>query len=84
MMALMLLKCQDIVERMSAIVDGEASLADRWRFRAHLAMCKQCTAYFEQFMAVKTAVGTVVAEDLPQDFDEVMAFVLDGRPHDLH
>ncbi len=76
MMGLML-KCQDIVERMSAIVDGDASLADRWRFRAHVAMCKKCSSYYEQFKAVKTAAGTVTDEDLPADFDQVMGFVLD-------
>lgn len=76
MMGLML-SCEEIVERMSAIVDGEAPLGTRARFRAHLAMCKHCSAYFREFKAVKEAAGTVSPEDLPADFDQVMSFVLD-------
>jgi anti-sigma factor RsiW len=69
-------KCSDVIERISDILDGRASLVARARFYSHLAMCDQCTLYFEQFRAVKEAAAVVLPEDLPSDFESVLDFVL--------
>jgi predicted anti-sigma-YlaC factor YlaD len=69
-------KCRDVLDRVSEIVDGEAGAVARARFHAHLAMCEDCTLYFEQFKAVHDAAGVVQPEDVPADFDSVMGSLL--------
>lgn len=69
--------CERVIERVSAVVDGEVGTVDRWRFHAHLAICPPCRRYFRQFVAVHRLGAQPGREDLPEDFDEVMAFVLD-------
>lgn len=70
-------KCRDVLDRVSEIVDGEAGPVARARFHAPLAMCADCTLYFEQFKAVREAAGVVEPEDVPVDFDEVLGSILD-------
>lgn len=69
-------KCRDVLDRVSEIIDGEAGAVARMRFFGHLAMCEECTRYFEQFKAIRTAAGTVEPEDVPSDFGSVMDTVL--------
>ena len=70
-------RCDRVIERVSCILDGEASMLERMRFQGHLAMCVDCTRYYEQFKTVKNAAGEVTIEDLPTDFERVMDFVLE-------
>ncbi len=70
-------KCRDVLDRVSAIVDGEAGAIARVRFFSHLAMCHECTRYYRQFQAIRQDAGTVTEEDLP-DFDRVMGPILDS------
>ncbi|MCP4872072.1 MAG: hypothetical protein GY898_25485 [Proteobacteria bacterium] len=69
-------KCNNVIEEVSAIIDGEAGAIACARFFGHLAMCDQCTRYFEQFKEVRAAAAHVGPEDLPTDFDHVMEDVL--------
>jgi anti-sigma factor RsiW len=69
-------RCRDILDGLSAIVDGQAGLLERLRFHAHVAMCENCRRYYRQFKAVQEAAGVVLPEDLPGDFETVMDFVL--------
>ncbi len=69
-------RCHGVVDILSDYLDGYLSLVDRLRIRFHLAMCPKCTAYFRQFRTVYEATGRVRPEDLPEDFDRVMAEVL--------
>ena len=41
--------CQELVELVTAYLDGVLSREDRARFEAHLAECDDCTAYVAQF-----------------------------------
>lgn len=70
------IKCKDAAAKVSDIIDQEANLFTRMRFYGHLMMCKKCRRYFEQFKQVKEAAGVVPPEDLPEDFDHVMKFVM--------
>ena len=65
--------CRTVLEQVSDIVDGEAGLAARMRFHSHLALCSHCRTYYRQFLEVKEACGVVTPEDVPEDFDSVMA-----------
>ena len=70
------IKCIDFVGKVSEVIDQEASLMTSVRFYGHLMMCLNCRRYFKQFKVVKEAAGTVIPDDLPDDFDRVMDFVL--------
>jgi predicted anti-sigma-YlaC factor YlaD len=74
--------CEKVLDGVSAILDGEVGPVATAGFHAHLLMCRSCKRYFEQFKAVKEAAGVVTKEDLPEDFDQVMAFVLDQLAKD--
>ncbi len=78
------LKCSDVVERVSDIVDEEATLITRMCFYGHLMMCSNCRRYFRQFKAVKDAAGRIDPKELPDDFDQVMDFVIDKIEKENH
>ncbi len=70
--------CRVVIERISAVIDGEVSAVDRLRFHAHLALCPPCKRYYAQLVAVRALGSEPSEEDLPQDFAAVMSFVLDA------
>lgn len=49
------LPCRDLVEVVTAYLDGALDETDRRRFEAHLADCEDCVAYVEQIRV--TAAG---------------------------
>ena len=69
-------RCRDVIERVSSILDGEATVRERLAFHGHLAMCGECSRYFAQFRTIHEAAGIVRPEDLPGDFDRVLGSVL--------
>ena len=71
-------KCKLVIEKVSAILDREAGPVDQARFHAHMAMCAPCRRYFEQFREIRQASGTVAPQDVPEDFDRILGFVLDA------
>jgi len=70
-------RCEDVIARISTILDQEAGPVARLRFHAHLAMCDDCRRYYHQMVAVRSAAGHVTPDDVPPDFDRVMGFVLE-------
>jgi len=69
-------KCRDVIERVNDIVDGAAGPVARARFKAHMMMCDQCAAYYQQMVAIQDTLGQVAPEDLAPDFEQVMGAVL--------
>lgn len=43
-----LITCRDLVEAVTAYLEGALSPAERARVAAHLAVCAQCVAYVEE------------------------------------
>jgi anti-sigma factor RsiW len=43
-----MLKCRDLTERASELLDGRATWPERLAVRVHLMMCRHCTRYFRQ------------------------------------
>jgi anti-sigma factor RsiW len=41
--------CQELVEVLTAYLDGSLGARDRARLEAHLAVCEDCQGYLEQF-----------------------------------
>ena len=56
--------CQELVELVTAYLDGSLSRSDHRRFRAHISGCDHCTAYVEQMRLVIEATGSIMEEDL--------------------
>ncbi len=72
-------RCSDVIERVSAVIDGEAGSLDRVRFHAHLAICPPCKRYYQQLVEIRALGAQPSAEDLPDDFADVMSFVLEAE-----
>ena len=61
------LRCRQVVELVTAYLEGDLSARDRRRFEAHLAACEHCTTYVEQMRATLVRMGTVTLDGLSPD-----------------
>ncbi|HEV3407876.1 MAG TPA: zf-HC2 domain-containing protein [Gaiellaceae bacterium] len=64
------LTCAEVVELVTAYLDGALSPRDTERFEEHLAPCDGCSAYLEQMRATIAATGALRAGDLPPVLEE--------------
>jgi anti-sigma factor RsiW len=60
------LTCRDLVELVTAYLDGALAPADRARVEAHLDGCPDCRAYVAQFARTVIALGAPPAEDVDE------------------
>ena len=68
------LPCQELVELVTAYLDGGLSRRDRRRFDAHISGCDNCTTYVEQMRETIAATGRLTEADLdPHVRDELLA-----------
>lgn len=51
--------CKELVETITAYLDGTLADADRRRFDAHLAECPLCTEYLAQMRRTISRLGTL-------------------------
>jgi len=58
------LVCQEVVELVTAYLDGALDPVTRARFQAHLEGCDGCATYLDQLRATVVAVGDIRDEDL--------------------
>ena len=58
------LVCQEVVELVTAYLDGVLDPVTRARFEAHLEGCDGCATYLDQLRATVAAVGSIRDEDL--------------------
>jgi anti-sigma factor RsiW len=82
-----MLRCKEVAERASALIDGELGLFDAIQVRLHLAMCKGCNAFIRQMRQTRAlAKAAALVEDPPaQDAEARIAAILaevqaKGRP----
>ena len=66
------LSCQELVELVTAYLDGVLPPADRARFDAHLAGCDGCRAYLEQIRVTIRLSGTLRSELLEPASEEAL------------
>ena len=64
------LNCNEVVELVTAYLDGALKRRDRKAFERHLARCDGCTNYVEQIRLTIQTVGRVREEDLPPELRE--------------
>jgi anti-sigma factor RsiW len=59
------LSCQELVELVTAYLDGVLEPAVRARFEEHLAVCPACTIYLDQVRRTIAALGHLNEASLP-------------------
>jgi anti-sigma factor RsiW len=67
------LACQELVELVTAYLDGGLSRRDRRRFERHIGGCDNCSAYVEQMRLVIEASGRLTEDDIdPGALEELL------------
>jgi anti-sigma factor RsiW len=61
------MECRDVVEAVTAYIEGDMSPEDRARFDEHLAQCDGCTNYLMQIRETIRLTGTLDAGSLPAE-----------------
>ncbi|MDZ4265766.1 MAG: zf-HC2 domain-containing protein [Mycobacterium sp.] len=60
--------CDELVELVTAYLDGSLKPADRARFDEHLLECDGCENYLQQFRATVATLGTIGDEQIEPTF----------------
>ncbi len=64
------LVCQEVVELVTAYLEGSLPRGERRRFERHLTDCPHCTAYLAQMRATIRLTGRLEPEDLTAEMRE--------------
>ena len=62
------LDCAELVELVTAYLDGSLDADTRERFDLHLADCDGCENYLQQFRATVNTLGRIAETDLDPGF----------------
>lgn len=62
--------CNEVVELVTAYLEGELKRRDRKAFERHLKKCEGCASYLEQVRITIKAVGRVEGDELPEQLRE--------------
>jgi anti-sigma factor RsiW len=74
--------CKELVETITAYLDGTLSDADRRHFDDHLADCPPCTEYLAQMRKTIARLGTLDETSLSNHArDQLLAVFRDWRAH---
>ena len=72
--------CNELVDAVTAYLDGTLPEHDRRRFDAHIAKCPSCTEYLEQMRDTISRLGTLDQATLsPQTREDIIAAFRDWR-----
>jgi anti-sigma factor RsiW len=75
------LACNEVVELVTAYLDGALPAEDRERFEEHLVFCDGCDRYLEQMRATISATRNVGVGELPPELEErLLEAFRDWRP----
>jgi anti-sigma factor RsiW len=66
------LTCRELVELVTDYLEGSLSRRDRARFEAHIAECKNCTQYVEQFRETIRLTGTLRESDVSPEAEAAL------------
>ena len=66
------LTCKELVELVTAYLEGTLPGRHRRRFEAHLATCDRCTAYLVQMRITIRVTGTLAEEDVSEEQKAVL------------
>ncbi|HEY8727885.1 MAG TPA: zf-HC2 domain-containing protein [Gaiellaceae bacterium] len=66
------LNCLELVELVTAYLEGDLSSGERKRFDAHLSACDGCTMYVEQMRRTIELTGTLRLDDVSREAEETL------------
>jgi anti-sigma factor RsiW len=66
------LSCQELVELVTAYLEGALINAEREQFEAHIASCRGCKAYLDQMRATIELVGQLTPADVPPEAEAAL------------
>lgn len=66
------LSCRELVELVTAYLDGALSLEDHMRFELHLSECDHCSVYLEQMRRTIELTGTLRVDDVSREAEEAL------------
>ncbi len=66
------LNCLELVELVTAYLEGDLSSGERKRFDAHLSACDGCTMYVEQMRRTIELTGTLGIDDVSPEAEEAL------------
>ena len=66
------LNCRELVELVTAYLEGDLSRGERKRFDAHLSGCDGCTMYVEQMRRTIELTGILSVDDVSLEAEEVL------------
>jgi len=58
------LSCRELVDLLTAYLDGALDAGDRERFERHLSRCDGCSEYVQQMRKTITLVGALREDDI--------------------
>ena len=61
------ISCRELVELVTAYLEGALSLEDRLRFESHIEACDGCTAYLRQIRQTIAVSGHLKEQDIPSE-----------------
>jgi anti-sigma factor RsiW len=64
------LSCQELVELVTAYLEGALSAEDHARFEDHLATCGTCQVYLEQMRTTIRLAGRLTPDAIPADAEQ--------------
>jgi anti-sigma factor RsiW len=66
------LNCRELVELVTAYLEGDLSSGERKRFEAHLSGCDGCTLYVEQMLRTIELTGSLRVDDVSPEAEEAL------------
>lgn len=66
------LTCQELVELVTAYLEGALAPHERARFEQHIAGCDGCTAYLAQMRQTITLLGTLSTRDIDPEAEQAL------------
>ena len=66
------LNCLELVELVTAYLEGDLSFGERKRFDAHLSACDGCTMYVEQMRRTIALTGTLRVDTVSREAEEAL------------
>jgi anti-sigma factor RsiW len=66
------ISCRELVELVTAYLEGALSQEDRLRFENHIAGCDGCTTYLDQMRRTIELAGTLRVDDVSPEAEEAL------------
>ncbi|MBW1727950.1 MAG: zf-HC2 domain-containing protein [Deltaproteobacteria bacterium] len=66
------MKCQEVLEKISAYIDNELSSIQAKKIIDHLGQCAECQKEFEAFQCIDILIKDLPAQEMPPEFVKQM------------